>query len=228
MKVLRGTRWPALAAACAMLIIGAGAADAPFAPAYATYYLSRPVEGGVEGCPALAGSTFDPRELCAADLGDGWIPVDAVFLQACPPGPIIYGAVLVSGTVNVSEHIISEPDSASAIADVGTHVSCDLKLRSKLFGPFRKLPAISVPGTAAEAQLAIDLPGGGAGITTVMAIGDVVIAVGVDDDGGAPDRATVLRIVNSAIHRFENPRSFSGPFPRVLPSTSAVHSAPPP
>jgi hypothetical protein len=226
MKVIRGTRAPALAAACAMLLLGAGAADSPEAPlVLLVRFSSAPVvAGGVDGCPALAGSTFDPRELCSTDLGAGWVPVGAEDVHVCPPGPSALGAALSSSALNVNERIITEADPAAAIALVRARTSC--AVASRLFGESRKLPAIAIAGTTDEAQLVIDLPGLTAGVTTLIAMGNVVISVGVSDDEGVPDSATVLRIVNLAIHRFQNPRSSGGPFPPVMVPTSAIPSVP--
>jgi hypothetical protein len=223
MKVIRGTRAAALAAACAMLIIGAGAADAPATEFYyPVYFLSSvgggtdaAVEGGVDGCPVVAGSTPDPRELCRADLGAGWTPSDVPFAQLCPPGPIVFGGALHSGTLVVTELRAPEPDPASAIADVRARVRCYLNSTSALLGPSRKLPATAIPGTDAEGQLVIDRFDYGVETKTILAIGPVVLILSVSDDSGVPDSATVMRIVNAAIHRFRNPRPFvTVPAPR--------------
>jgi hypothetical protein len=228
-QIIRGTRVPFLAAACAILVLGASAADSPvveLVTVQAYISLAPPVAGGVDGCPALAGSTFDPRMLCATDLGSGWIPVDASFVQLCPPSPFTEGAVLEAGTLTVIERTFPEPDPASAVADVRSRLSCDLSPSFKAFGTNRELPAIPIPGTTAEAQTIADLSYGGVEIMTIAAIGPAVLEVGVAQDAGRPDNATVTRIVNSAVQRFQNPRLFAGPFSSISAPGSAAASAP--
>jgi hypothetical protein len=228
-QIIRGTRVPFLAAACAMLILGASAADSPvieLVTAQAYISLAPPVAGGVDGCPALAGSTFDPRMLCATDLGVGWTPSYATFVQLCPLSPFTEGAVLATGTSTVIERIFSDADLASAVADVHARVSCALGPISKAFGTNRELRGIVIPGTTAEAQVIADLSYGGVEIMTIAAIGPAVLEVGVAQDAGRPDNPTVTRIVNSAVQRFQNPRPSGGPFPPVTTTTFVDPSAP--
>jgi len=226
MQVIRGTRAPFLAAACAMLIIGAGSADAAQPQwVYATAYFVSPTLGGPDGCP-VSPVSFDPRELCSADLGAGFVPLDAEFVQVCPPGPNVVGVALVSSTVSVIERITPEPDAASAIAAARARLTCALNTKSKLFGPSRELPAVAIPGAATEGQLVTDLRGGGAEVRTIVAIGPDMLTVGVVGDEGMPDEATVLRVVNAAVQRFHKPRPSGGPFPSVTTTTFVNPSAP--
>jgi hypothetical protein len=226
MQVIRGTRAPFLAAACALLMIGAGTADGVEpGPVYPTFYYVQ-VAGGVDGCPAVAGSTFDPRKLCGADLGIGWRPVGARDLHLCPPGPAVFDAVLTSGPITVSEDIMAKPTPAWAVASVLIAAEGDCPAASIFAGPPRELPATAIAGTSAEAQSMRTFPRSGAAIATVMAIGNVVVAVAVSDDDGVPDNATVLRIVDAAVHRFRNPRPSGGPFPLIMTPAPVASPAP--
>jgi hypothetical protein len=236
MKIFQGTRLPFLAAACAMVIIGAGSADGTGSGlSYILTFVSPPV-GGIDGCPALAGSTFDPRELCAADIGKDWTPVDVRVLPVCSRAFVagatlldkatevrtfVAGATLVNKATEVDEYIVTEPDSASALTYVRARVSCILN--SALPQATRKLPAVAIPGVAAETQLRSYFPGGGGGISTYVVLGNVVISIDVSGDG-QPNNATALRIVNTAIHRFQNPRPYGGPFAPVASPAPAPAS----
>lgn len=226
MQVIRGTRAPFLAAACALLMIGAGSADAVEPPSVNFTFRFVPISGGPDGCPTPAGSTFDPRELCATDLGAGWYTIGTVFVQLCPPAPTVTGGVLATSNMDVAERIHAEPDPASAVADVRARVTCALDPRFSFIGVSRELPAVAVSGTAAEAQVITDLSGGGVEVSTIVAIGSSVLAVGVADDVGPPDNAVVLRIVNSAIDRYRNPRPFGGPFAPVVGRAPVLSPAP--
>jgi hypothetical protein len=205
-----------------MLIIGAGASDSAATTLYPTgaYFLS--VASGDDGCPLLSGAGLDLRELCADDLGSGWTPFGVVDVQMCAPGSIALGDGLVSGTVYVYEHIVTEPDTASAIAYMRARVTCDLKGGSKLRGTLRELPLVAIPGAAGEAQLVFDLPDAGGGIGTLVVIGNFVLTVSVSDDAGVPDSATVMRIVNTAINRFQNPRRLV-----IVPAPGSGSRSPP-
>jgi len=164
--------------------------------------------------------------LCATDLGGGWSPTDAPYVQVCPPSGFAIGVVLATSTTSVIERALPESDPASAVADVQARVNCALGPSSAAFGESRKLPAIAISGTSAEAQLIRELSFGGVEIETIAAIGPAVLVVGVVGDAGQPDAATVLRIVDSAIQRFQNPRPYGGPFTPVTAPTSAAPSAP--
>lgn len=210
-----------------MLLLGTGAADSPVTEWYTpTVYFSSPIAGGVDGCPVLAGSTFDPHELCAADLGADWTPVGVAVAQVCPPSALVGGALIENATMAVYEHIVTEPDPGAAVALVRARVSCALSSRSRLFITSRKLPVVPIPDTLAEAQLVISFPYGGPEIETLVVIGNVVLAVGVSDYEGVAGSATVLRIVNLAIHRFQNPRSSGGPFAPIIVPVPPVPSVP--
>ncbi len=203
-----------------MLIIGGGASDSAATELYYPVYVlfSSSVGGatdggidpgsvgGVDGCPVGAGITHDPRELCTADLGDGWTASYVPLAHLCPPGPIGFEGALDSSKLIVIEVIADEPDAASAIADVRARMGCFLNSRSELLGPARKLPATAIPGTDAEDQLVIDRFGYGVQIKTILAIGRAVLIVNVTDKNGMPDSAAVTRIVNAAIDRFQHPR----------------------
>jgi hypothetical protein len=229
MQVIRGTRAPFLAAACAMLIMGAGAADSPTATTefYLSAYFTSPSAGGPDGCP-VSPETFDPRELCSADLGADWSPIDAQVLQICPPGPTIFDGVLENGTLSVLQRITPEPDGASAIAAIRDRVQCDVNMKSKFFGRSRELPVIAIPGATAEAQVVTDAPRGigGGEIRTIVAIGPYMVTIGVSAYGRLPDDATVLRIVDAAVQRFQNPRPSGGPFAPVVGHEPVLSSAP--
>jgi hypothetical protein len=210
-----------------MLIIGASAADSPAVASepYSIAYFTSTV-AGPDGCP-VSPSTFDPRELCSADLGADWVPLNAQVLQVCPPGPTIFYGVIRNSTLSVLERITSEPDEAVAIATIRDRVHCDLTSKSELLGVSWELPPIAIPGAAAEAQVATDaLRGSGGEIRTLVAIGPDIVAIGVSAYGSLPDNATVMRIVDAAIHRFQNPRPSGGPFAPVVVPASGVSPSP--
>lgn len=230
MQVIRGTRAPFLAAACAMVVLAAAGADGSPVSVYYTYVTfssAPPVAGGVDGCPALAGSTYDPRKLCAADLGVDWNPVGARDLQVCPPGPTHDDAVLSTGPMTVSEDIITKPSAALAAMFVhNTETLMQCAAAVDLFAEAGELPSTAIEGSTAEAQLMLSSPVGDSAIDTAVAIGNVVVFVGVSEVQGVPDDVIVLRIVNSAIQRFQNPRPYGGPFSPVTASTSVSPTAP--
>jgi hypothetical protein len=227
MQVIRGTRAPFLAAACALLLIGAGTADSPIAVPYEVVYFTSlvPIVGGVDGCPAFAGSTFDPRSLCAADLGISWNPVAARGLHLCPPGPSVEDVVLSSGPITVSEDITAKLTAAAATAFAANVTTSDCAADVAFAGEPRKTAPEAIAGTTFDAQSARSFPRGGGGIFTAMAIGNDVLTVGVSDDELAPDNATVVRIVKAAVHRFQNPRPSGGPF---TPTTTTTVVSPTP
>jgi hypothetical protein len=212
-----------------MLILGASAADSPFIELVtAQVYLSSapPIVVGADGCPALVGSMFDPRMLCATDLGADWVPAEAALVQLCPPSPLAEAVVLANGTSTVFERVVQDADPASAVADVQARVSCAVGPNSKAFGTNRELPALVIPGTNADAQVIADLSNGDVEIMTIAAVGSAVLEVGVAQDAGRPDNTTVLRIVTSALQRFQNPRPSGGPFAPVMGTASVVSPAP--
>jgi hypothetical protein len=209
-----------------MLMIGAGTADAVEPPSVNFTVLFVSIAGGPDGCPTPAGSTFDPRELCAADLGTGWYAIGTVFVHLCPPAPTTTGGVLATSNMEVNEGIYPEPDPPSAVADVRARVTCALDPRLRFVGVSRELPAIAISGTAAEARVITDLSDGGVEVNTIVAIGSSLLTVGVAADGGPPDDATILRIVNSAIDRFRNPRPSGGPFAPVMGTAPVLSPAP--
>jgi len=220
-KIFQGTRLPFLAAACAMLIIGAGTADGSGSDlSYMISFVSPPV-GGPDGCPAGAGSTFDPRELCAADLGKDWKPRVTSVPEACSH-TLVDGAMLANKAMEVDEYVVTEQDSASAVAYVRARASCVLD--SRLPQATRKLPAVAIPGAVAEIQLRSDFPYSGGEIATFVVLGNVVLYVDVSGDE-LPNNATALRIVNTAIHRFQNPRPYGGPFAPVASPAPAPASS---
>lgn len=221
MQVIRGTRAPFLAAACALLVIGAGAADSPVSAPYyiVTFSFAPLVAGGLDGCPVLAGSTFDSRKLCAADLGVDWDPVGARDVQMCPTGPAIDDAVLSTGSLTVNEDIVTTLNAVVARGFVVTIATADCAAAAVLFGEPRKVWTAATAGTSFETQSVRTFPRGGGAILTAMAIGNVVLTVGVSSDERVPDDATVLRIVDAAAQRFNNPRPSGGPF---APASSRV------
>ena len=174
MQVIQGTRVPFLAAACALLMIGAGASDSTAVAATDSYSLAyfTSAFAGPDGCP-VSPSTFDPRELCSADLGADWLPLERQVVQICPPGPAAFYAVLQNGNLGVIEHITSEPDAASAVAGIRDRLHCVLNAKSKLLGVSRQLPAIAIPGSTAEAQVVTDAGRGvrGGEVATLVVIG---------------------------------------------------------
>jgi hypothetical protein len=231
MQVIRGTRAPFLAAACAMLIIGTGASDSPAATTEfylsASAYFISPNGGGPDGCP-VSPSVFDPRELCSSDLGADWFPVYGQVLQLCPPGPTVFYGAIQNSTMTVIERITTEPDEASAIAVIRDRVRCVLNTKSEILGATRALPAIAIPGTTAEAQVVTDAPRDmrGGEVATLVAIGPDIVGIGVSAYGSLPDTATVMRIVDAAVHRFQNPRPSGGPFAPVVGHEPVVSPAP--
>ncbi|HWF42520.1 MAG TPA: hypothetical protein VN683_10590, partial [Acidothermaceae bacterium] len=182
---------------------------------------------GPDGCP-VSPATFDPRELCSADLGHDWGPLDLQLLQICPPGPTAFYGVIQNSALIVIERITTEPDEASAIAVIRDRVRCVLNTKSKLLGPSRALPAIAIPGATAEAQVVTnaprDMPGGE--VATLVAIGPDIVGIGVSGYGSLPDNVTVMRIVDAAVHRFQNPRPSGGPFAPVVSRAPAVSPTP--
>lgn len=224
MKVIRGTRAPAIAALGAMLMLGVGAADAPASgwEDLTGYYVA--VAGGVDGCPALFGSTFDPRKLCGTDLGAGWSPVGAEDVHVCPSGRTVADSVLFSRPITVAEDVVPKLTPALATTFVHSLFSRDCADRSRFLTDLRPLSTTLMSGVSAEGQWSFSVPGRGGGVFTVIAIDRDVLSVSVSDDDGMPDSATVLRIVQSAVHRFQNPRPFAGPFAQVIVPASVAPS----
>jgi len=228
MQVIRGTRAPFLAAAAALLMIGTGASDSTAAATTESYSIGYPTStvAGPDGCP-VSPATFDPRELCSADLGHDWYPLDMQVLQICPPGPSAFYGVVQNSSLIVFERITSKPDAASAIAAIQARLRCILNTKSKFFGTPRALPAVAIPGATAEAQVvtdARDMRGGE--VATLVAIGPDIVGIGVSGYGSLPDSATVMRIVDAAIQRFHNPRPSGGPFAPVTVPEPVMSAAP--
>ena len=153
------------------------------------------------------------------------MPIEAGFALPCPPPTIVATPVLVSGTLSVGERISAERNPPLAIAHLHACVSWHLASTSNAVA-LRELPAVALQGTGAESQLVMNFSDGMVEISTIVAIGSAVLTIEMTDQSGHVDNATVLRIVDAAVHRFQNPRPSGGPFASIVSRAPVPSTAP--
>jgi hypothetical protein len=226
----RWRKWCVVGTGCLLLAASTAADAAPQAGKAVRVFVFTVSASGVptdsDGCPVVNNAEFDPRLLCAPDLGPGWFAGGTLAEQACSATSPIAVPVLVGADLEVSEILTATASAQAATTEVDGRVAAYLACaRGGGLVDATVLSQAAPAGASAGVVLRLQTHTGVFEVQQLAVVGSTVLRLNVAAYKHAVDPAVVQPIVATAIDRFNHPNATTGHHVVVSVATDPLPSS---